>query len=1050
MAATTVEYPGEIKGRALKDGPDVFVTAVKDIENLSLQPAPPKGAKIQPTLQTRREKQHWKRNDLVGGAQKARNFDDIKATTLSERGALVEAARCLKCADAPCTKGCPTQIDVKMFIQCIATKNYYGAAKVILSDNPLGLSCGMVCPTSELCVGGCNLAASEEGPINIGGLQHFAVEQFMKMMIKQIPDPSFEASRSVLSKKIVLVGAGPASLSCANFLGRMGYKDITVHEKAGSAGGLSTTEIPQFRLPFDVIRFETRLCADMGVKFRYNSEMGKDFSLESLRQQHKCDAVFMGIGLCQAKKSSVFQNLGPHNGVWTSKEFLPRVSAASKPGSCGCNDGALLPDVGRHAVVVGAGDTAFDCATSAFRCGATRVTVVFRKSWRDMKAVPEERELAIRELADFLPAALPKKILVDDSGHVKAIQLIRYEEHDDGTYSEDPDALYHLSCSCVITAFGCDLPESMREPLSGVFKLDASGAVAVPVPAKRCNGASLLPQMSSLSTPWLFYGGDFGGAHMTVEAVNDGKVAAASIHQYLEQQSLYDGTDHMTNEVIQRSLPSLSLPLFVSPIDLVDLSVTMCGVRFLNPFGLASAPCTTSGAMIRRAFEAGWGFAVTKTFTLDKHIVTNVSPRIVRGTYDNQYGPGLKGFLNIELISEKTALYWCKAIKELKHDFPDRVVIASLMIPFVKEEWEELSTMALEAGADMLELNLSCPHGMGESGMGMACGQDPGLVRTISSWVCAVAKKVPVFIKLTPNVADIAGLAKAALEGGAAGVTAINTVQGVMNLDASGRPWPRIGSDNYTTPGGVSGEVNRPLGLQAVADIRKYCPELPIMGTGGISSAESALAYIRMGAAVLQICSAIQNQDFTVVQDYITGLKALIYMMGRKDLSNWNGQAPPVDYSNNERSILPQFGEYNAKRVEMRVQQLQHEVAGDTTKGLSVESVESPIQPASLQSLIGHAQQQYVRMHKDLSRQEQVVATIHPDLCINCGKCYMTCNDNAYQAIEFDKETHLATVISSKCTGCGLCEAVCPVPMCIEFRSRAFDEPHIIDRGLVA
>ena len=103
-----------------------------------------------------------------------KNFDDIKHTTLSERGALVEASRCLKCADAPCQKSCPTQLDIKSFITSISNKNYYGAAKAIFSDNPLGLTCGMVCPTSDLCVGGCNLSATEEGPINIGGLQHFA------------------------------------------------------------------------------------------------------------------------------------------------------------------------------------------------------------------------------------------------------------------------------------------------------------------------------------------------------------------------------------------------------------------------------------------------------------------------------------------------------------------------------------------------------------------------------------------------------------------------------------------------------------------------------------------------------------------------------------------------------------------------------------------------------------------------------------------------------------------------------------------------------------
>ncbi|GIY15418.1 dihydropyrimidine dehydrogenase [Caerostris extrusa] len=178
------------------------------------------------------------------------DFDDIKHTTLSERAALREAARCLKCADAPCQKGCPTQIDIKTFISCIATKskeffsvikNYYGAAKIILSDNPAGLSCGMVCPTSDLCVGGCNLYASEEGPINIGGLQQFAIETFMQMKLPQIGDPTLFRGNDLpesFRSKIAIIGCGPAGISCATFLGRLGYTDITVFEKEEYVGGL--------------------------------------------------------------------------------------------------------------------------------------------------------------------------------------------------------------------------------------------------------------------------------------------------------------------------------------------------------------------------------------------------------------------------------------------------------------------------------------------------------------------------------------------------------------------------------------------------------------------------------------------------------------------------------------------------------------------------------------------------------------------------------------------------------------------------------------------
>lgn len=166
------------------------------------------------------------------------DFSDIKHTTLSERSALKEASRCLKCADAPCQKSCPTQLDIKSFITSISNKNYYGAAKSIFSDNPLGLTCGMVCPTSDLCVGGCNLAAVEEGPINIGGLQQFATEVFKRMGVKQILNPNLKPLAKNADTPIALLGGGPASLSCATFLARLGYKNLTIYEKQEYFGGL--------------------------------------------------------------------------------------------------------------------------------------------------------------------------------------------------------------------------------------------------------------------------------------------------------------------------------------------------------------------------------------------------------------------------------------------------------------------------------------------------------------------------------------------------------------------------------------------------------------------------------------------------------------------------------------------------------------------------------------------------------------------------------------------------------------------------------------------
>ncbi|XP_050561121.1 dihydropyrimidine dehydrogenase [NADP(+)] [Spodoptera frugiperda] len=1007
-----------------------------DIENLlRLNPTTKPYTNLVPSAQTKRNKQHWKRNEdrkCTTCPSLTKNFDDIKHTTLSERGALKEAARCLKCADAPCQKSCPTQIDVKSFISSIATKNYYGAAKAILSDNPLGLTCGMVCPTSDLCVGGCNLHATEEGAINIGGLQHFAVDVFMKMGIPQTLDPKTKPLPKGGDQKIALVGGGPASISCACFLARLGYKNITVYEKEQYLGGLSSSEIPQYRLPYDVVQFEVDLVKNLGVKFETGRKLStQDITVKGLLEDGHA-AVFLGIGLPEPKSIPIFKGLNQEMGFYTSKDFLPLVSKGSKRGLCACK--SPLPSLHGNVIVLGAGDTAFDCATSALRCGARRVYVVFRKGVTNIRAVPEEVDLAKEEKCEFVPFMSPREVIVKN-GKIAALKMCRTEQLDSGEWIEDEDQVMQLKANFIISAFG-----------SGLYEADVKDAM---------QGVALnrwgLPEvdentMQSRSNPKVFVGGDLAGvAETTVESVNDGKTAAWYMHCYLQ------------------GLPFTSpieLPKFHCAIDDVDLSVEVCGIKFENPFGLASAPPTTSTAMIRRAFEQGWGFAVTKTFGLDKDLVTNVSPRIVRGvTSGEQYGPGQGAFLNIELISEKCAAYWCQSITELKRDFPHKVVIASIMCSYNEEDWTELAQMAEKSGADALELNLSCPHGMGESGMGLACGQDPVLVKGISQWV-RKAIKIPFFVKLTPNITDIVSIATAAYEGGASGVSAINTVSGLMSVRPDATPWPAVGVEKHTTYGGVSGNATRPMGLRAVSAIGNKLPGFPILGIGGIDSADSALQFIMCGAPVVQICSAIQNQDFTVVEDYITGLKALLYLRS-KGLDGWMGQSPPIFkhqkgkpvqtlYDENGK-VLAHFGPYSKKREELLHEaRLKADLLGDNkvqsyvANGVANGHEEAKGSVPRIKDVLGEALPR-VGTYKHLDNTKQVVALIDDDMCINCGKCYMACADSGYQAIDFDPETHIPHV-TDDCTGCTLCLSVCPIIDCISMVPKTI--PHVIKRGI--
>ncbi|XP_069823819.1 dihydropyrimidine dehydrogenase [NADP(+)] isoform X2 [Dendropsophus ebraccatus] len=1007
-----------------------------DIENiLTLNPRTAAHASLRSTAMKQQDKKHWKRNPDKSCSKCEKlenNFDDIKHTTLSERGALREAVRCLKCADAPCQKSCPTNLDIKSFITSIANKNYYGAARTILSDNPLGLTCGMVCPTSDLCVGGCNLYATEDGAINIGGLQQFTTEIFKAMNIPQIRNPLLppvEEMPPSFSTKIALIGAGPSSISCASFLARLGYSDITVFEKQNYSGGLSASEIPQFRLPYDVVSFELELMKDLGVKVIVGRGLGTPGMNITALKEDGFAAIFLGIGLPEPKVEDVFRGLKPEQGFYTSKDFLPLVAKASKPGMCGCH--SSLPSIKGAVIVLGAGDTAFDCATSALRCGARRVFVVFRKGFTNIRAVPEEVELAKEEKCEFLPFLSPRKVIVK-GGKISGMEFVRTEQDEDGKWMEDEDQVVQLKADVIISAFGSVLSDP------------AVIQAMRPVRFNRWGLPDINSETMETSEPGVFAGGDLAGlANTTVESVNDGKQASWYIHRYI--QGLHGASVSGEPE----------LPLFYTPIDTVDISVEMAGLKFLNPFGLASAPPTTSAPMIRRAFQAGWSFALTKTFSLEKDIVTNVSPRIIRGTTSGHlYGPGQGSFLNIELISEKTSAYWCKSVTELKADFPQHIIIASIMCSYSKEDWTELSHMAEASGADALELNLSCPHGMGERGMGLACGQDPELVRNICRWV-RQAVTIPFFAKLTPNVTDVVQIAMAAHEGGADGVTATNTVSGLMGLRADGTPWPAVGRGSRTTYGGVSGNAIRPIALRAVSAIARAIPGFPILATGGIDSAESGLQFLHSGASVLQVCSAVQNQDFTLIDDYCTGLKTLLYLKSIEELQDWDGQSPPTLRHQRGKPIpkvadligkkLPSFGPFLEQRKTIIAESKIRSLSENGNAPTPEKKHFLPKKPVpAVKDVIGRALQ-YIGSYGELNIREQVVALIDEEMCINCGKCYMTCNDSGYQAIEFDPRTHLPTVTDS-CTGCTLCFSVCPIIDCIKMVTRT--TPYVPKRGL--
>jgi dihydropyrimidine dehydrogenase (NAD+) subunit PreA len=296
-----------------------------------------------------------------------------------------------------------------------------------------------------------------------------------------------------------------------------------------------------------------------------------------------------------------------------------------------------------------------------------------------------------------------------------------------------------------------------------------------------------------------------------------------------------------------------------------DLSINLAGIKSPNPFWLASAPPTNSGYQVMRAFEAGWGGAVWKT--LGDPIV-NTSSRYAGLKAGNKR---MLGMNNIELITDRPLEDNLREIREVKREFPDRAVVASLMMEPKRERWHELVKRVQDAGVDGFELNFGCPHGMSERGMGSAVGQVPDLVRQNTEWVVEVAE-VPVIVKLTPNITDIRHTARAAVQGGANAVSLINTINSLMGVDLdTWLPIPHV--DGKGAHGGYCGPAVKPIALHMVADCaRDPQVSVPISGIGGISTWQDAVEFLLMGATGVQVCTAVMHHGFRIVEDMIDGL----------------------------------------------------------------------------------------------------------------------------------------------------------------------------------
>ena len=395
---------------------------------------------------------------------------------------------------------------------------------------------------------------------------------------------------------------------------------------------------------------------------------------------------------------------------------------------------------------------------------------------------------------------------------------------------------------------------------------------------------------------------------------------------------------------------------------MADLSINLAGIRSPNPFWLASAPPTNTGYQVQRAFEAGWGGAVWKT--LGEPII-NTSSRFAAVHFGGQR---VAGFNNIELISDRPLEVNLREIAETKKRFPDRAVVASLMVEPTREKWHEIVKKVEAVGVDGLELNFGCPHGMAERGMGAASGQQPDLVELQTMWVKEVAT-TPVIVKLTPNITDITATARAAVRGGADAISLINTINSLAGVDLdSWNTVPHVGGKG--AHGGYCGPAVKPIALNMVAECARN-PEVgvPISGIGGISDWRDTAEFLLMGATGVQVCTAAMHHGFRIVEDMIDGLNDYLDEKGLSSVAELVGQT------------VPRYSDWG-----------------------------------------------------NLDLNYKVVARINRDVCINCNKCHIACEDTSHQCIDMltDPSGAYLEVVEEDCVGCNLCSIVCPVDGAIE------------------
>lgn len=455
-------------------------------------------------------------NNRLSIEQYEQNFSDIHPPFANAEAALVEANRCLFCYDAPCIKSCPTSINVPKFIKQITTENIKGSAHTIFSSNVLGAGCSKVCPVEKLCEGACVYNLLHEEPISIARLQRYSTEKAIAQKWKL-----FERKPST-GKKVAIVGAGPAGLSCAHVLSREGI-DVTIYEKEGKAGGLMTYGIAAYKVTPEFCEDEVNYILSLGgINVKYNQELGRDISINALQCSY--DGVFLGFGVGLARQLEI---PGEHlAGVEDAISFIYDLRTNPFPNTA----------VGDKVAVIGLGMTAIDAATQAKRLGAKEVTILYRRTQEEMPCTEVELNIAKLDGCNIKWLSSPKEILGTD-GKVSHIvcNVIRLGEADaSGRRSPiETDETFSVEVDMLIKAAG----QVPFEALVNSYQLNnLKGKLTI----NHCK----------TSMEGVFAGGDcVNGGREVVDAVQAGKDGAAAILAHINHSAIQQSS----NSTIQQS-----------------------------------------------------------------------------------------------------------------------------------------------------------------------------------------------------------------------------------------------------------------------------------------------------------------------------------------------------------------------------------------------------------------------------------------------------------------------------------------------------------------